>query len=248
MRPRKPAGPEIPDDITGKELDRAVRDELLTLPGPRAADVARHLVCAGRLLDDDPELAHAHALAARRLAPRLGAVREAVGMSAYLCGRYAESLAELRAARRLSGTSAHLPVLADCERGLGRPRQALEIAGSAAASALDLAEQIEMRIVAAGARRDLGQLDAAVVTLQIPALSDPRPTPENARLRYAYADALQAAGRSLEAKTWFQRASEIDEHAQTGASERLEQLDGMSFLDLLDEDESGGGGSSPQHG
>ena len=43
-------------------------------------------------------------------------------------GRYAEALRELRTVRRLSGSSEHLPIMADCERGLGRPERALALA------------------------------------------------------------------------------------------------------------------------
>jgi len=69
-------------------------------------------------------------------------------------------------------------------------------------------EEIEMRIVAAGARRDLGELDAAVVTLTCKELNNE--TDEWAlRLRYAYADALDAAGRKDEAREWLQSAPNL---------------------------------------
>ena len=45
--------------------------------------VARHLVMAGRLLDEDPEAAYLHATAAAQRAGRVGAVREAAGLAAY---------------------------------------------------------------------------------------------------------------------------------------------------------------------
>jgi hypothetical protein len=224
-RPGTVADPPTDPDVTGRELDDEVRAELSTLSGGATGAVARHLVMAGRLLDDDPELAYQHALAARRRAARVGVVREAVGIAAYAAGRYAEALAELRAARRITGSAGYLPMMADSERGLGRPRRALDLAADPAVGSLPPAERIEMLIVTAGARRDLGQLDAAAVTLQVPELRSRSRQPWVARLRYAYADALTALGRNAEAREWFVRAVEADDEDQTDALERIDQLD-----------------------
>jgi len=122
---------------------------------------------AGRLIDDEPELAFQHALAASRRGGRLAAVREAVGLTAYAAGHYGEALREFRTYRRISGSNMHLPVMADCERGLGRPDRALDMARSEEAKDLDAPGKVELAIVAAGARTDLGQLDAAVSELEI---------------------------------------------------------------------------------
>ena len=195
---------------------------------------------AGRLVDEDPEKAYAHARAAQQLAPRLAATREALGLAAYLSDRYAEALSELRAARRITGSNHQWAVMADCERGLGRPEKALEMAQAPEAKELDKATQIELRIVAAGARRDLGQPEAAVVLLQGIDLTPGQPEPWTARLRYAYAEALLESDREDEARDWFARASEVDPEGLTGAGERLAELDGLSFEDVeeeLDEDE-----------
>jgi hypothetical protein len=72
-----------------------VRAELRTLPGDLADAVARRLVAAD--LAEDPEQAYQFTLAARRLAARVGVVREACGIAAYRAGRWAAALAELRA-------------------------------------------------------------------------------------------------------------------------------------------------------
>ncbi len=233
VRPRRPAldAPEIPAEITPKELDPALRRQLRTLPVGLADLVARHLVAAERLLDDDPELAHRHAEVAARLASRIAAVREVFGITAYRTGRWAQALSELRAARRMSGSPDFLPMMADCERGLGRPERALTLAGSPEAQRLDRSGRVEMRIVASGARRDLGQLDAAVLALQGPELRDTR-QPWSARLLYAYADALLTAGRSAEAHEWFGKAADADLEGETDAAERLAELDGVVYVDL----------------
>ncbi|MGN6244108.1 MAG: hypothetical protein ACTHQ3_10630 [Motilibacteraceae bacterium] len=230
--------PPLPDDVSADELPREVRRELQTLPEGAAAAVARRLAMAARVVEDDPELAYQHTLAAQRMAGRVGAVREATGLAAYAAGHWGVALTELRAAKRITGSEAYLPVMADCERGLGRPERALELAASPEAGRLDEAGKVELRIVASGARRDLGQLDAAVVTLQGADLTPRRSQPWTARLRYAYADALAAAGRTSEAERWFERTLEVDRDGETDAAERLAELQGLTFVDLDDaEDE-----------
>ncbi|MEU5880436.1 hypothetical protein [Spirillospora sp. NPDC047279] len=227
--------------MTGEELDADARAELRTLPKDLASRVARRLVMAGRLAEEDPEAAYKHAREARRLASRVGLVREAAGLAAYRAGEWAEALAELRAARRLSTSDdSYLPVMADCERGLGRPERALDLVKSPEAKRLDPMGRVELRIVESGARRDLGQVEAAVVTLQIPELKDRRLRPWSARLFYAYADALAEAGRKVEASEWFARAAAADRDDETDAAERYAELEGLEILDTEDgEDEDG---------
>ncbi|MFF1285518.1 hypothetical protein ACFVY4_33055 [Streptomyces sp. NPDC058299] len=228
----------IPEDVTGDEIDRDVRQELQSLPKTLAEDVAKNLVMVARLLDEDPEGAYGYSKVALRLASRVAAVREAAGFAAYATQKYAEALGEFRAARRMTGSVELWPVMADCERGLGRPEKALDMAGAPEVHKLDKAGQVEMRLVAAGARRDMGQLDAAIVTLQSPELASQSVQPWTARLRYAYADALLAAGREREAREWFAKAVEADRDSSTDASDRLAELDGVEFVDALAEDES----------
>ncbi|MGW0949743.1 hypothetical protein ACWD4O_45450 [Streptomyces sp. NPDC002623] len=228
----------IPEDVTGEEIDKDVRQELQSLPKTLADDVAKNLVMVARLIDEDPEGAYGYSKVALRLASRVAAVREAAGFAAYANQKYSEALAEFRAARRMSGGVELWPVMADCERGLGRPEKALDMAGAPEVNKLDKAGQVEMRLVAAGARRDMGQLDAAIVTLQSPELAAGSVQPWTARLRYAYADALLAAGREGEAREWFAKAVEADRDGSTDASDRLAELDGVDFVDALDDSET----------
>ncbi|MFF3054883.1 MULTISPECIES: tetratricopeptide repeat protein [unclassified Streptomyces] len=226
----------IPDDVTGDEIDKDVRQELLSLPKTLAEDVARNLVMVARLIDEDPEQAYAYARIALRLASRVAAVREAAGFAAYATQKYAEALAEFRAAKRMTGSVELWPVMADCERGLGRPERAMAMAGEPEVQKLDKAGQVEMRLVAAGARRDMGQIDAAIVTLQSSELASNAVHPWTPRLRYAYADALLAAGREDEAREWFAKTVEADKDGSTDASDRLAELDGVEFVDALGDD------------
>ncbi|HEX6469590.1 MAG TPA: hypothetical protein VF069_10895 [Streptosporangiaceae bacterium] len=227
----------MPDDVSWEQLDAEARAGLRSLPKDLAMVVGRHLVMAGRLLDDDPERAYLHAKTARRLGSRVAIVREGCGIAAYQAGHWADALAELRAARRLSGREAYLPILADCERGLGRPERALSLARSAEAERLDPADRVELRIVESGARRDMGQHDAAVLALRIPELDEQRLRPWSARLFYAYADALAAAGREDEAGEWFARAAAADRDGDTDAAERYAELEGLEILDAEEPDD-----------
>ncbi|WP_373288138.1 hypothetical protein [Streptomyces lasiicapitis] len=223
----------IPDDVTGDEIDKDVRQELQSLPKGLAEDVSRNLVMVAKLIDEDPEQAYEYAKIALRLASRVAAVREAAGFAAYANQKFSEALAEFRAARRMTGSVELWPVMADCERGLGRPEKALDMAGAPEVHKLDKAGQVEMRLVAAGARRDMDQIDAAIVTLQSPELASNSVQPWTARLRYAYADALLAAGREDEAREWFAKAVEADKDGSTDASDRLAEMDGVEFVDAL---------------
>ncbi|MER5394088.1 hypothetical protein [Saccharopolyspora sp. NPDC002686] len=194
------------------------------MPKGLADLVALHLVAAGQLVDTDVEKALEHARYARLKASRLASVREANGLAAYLAGEWNEALSELRAARRMAGGPGHLAMMADCERALGRPERAVEIARSQEATQLEQEDAVELRIVAAGARRDLGEVEASVVSLQTAELDPQRQDPWSARLFYAYADNLLAAGRERDAFTWFVHAAHADDDEETDAPERLEEL------------------------
>ena len=234
----------LPEDVQPTDLDQEVRQSLLTLSRETADRVARHLVMTGRLLEDDPEQALVHARAAGALAGRVAVVREAAGLAAYRAGEWTEALSELRAARRMSGSAEHLPVLADCERALGRPERALAALDDRDVPSLDQSTRVELVVVVAGARRDLGQHDAAVLLLQGPARATTARRPWAARLWYAYADALLDAEREDEARSWFEKAADVDLEGATDAAERVLELDGV----LFDDDDDGDDGAPRSDG
>jgi tetratricopeptide repeat protein len=232
--PRLPE-PRIPEGVTGKELDRAIHAQLRTLSKENAEGVAQHLVMVAAFLEaDDIDAALAHAETAVRRAGRVPAAREALGMVAYRQGDFARALTEFRTVRRLSGSSHLLPLMVDCERGLGRHGRALDLAATPEAAGLEESERIELAIVVSGIRRDLGQQDAALLALQIPALRRSA-TAGVFRLHYAYADVLLGLGREEEAREWFVKAMKGDTEGETDAVERLEELDGIA-LDLGDDE------------
>jgi tetratricopeptide (TPR) repeat protein len=231
VRTPLPPGPELPEWADPRELDPAVRAGLRGLDPRNADKVAAHLVAAGTLVDEDPQAALAHARAARDRASRVAAVREAVGVAAYHAGDFAEAARELRAYRRMSGDPGYRAVLADCERALGRPEVSLRLVLESLAEGPDEEEAVELRLVEAGARRDLGEAAAARLVLE-DALG-PRPRPEDLdpsdpgrlRLAAAYADLLRGEGQADLADRW---SDAVAQHAP----ELLEDVDdrlGVAF-------------------
>ncbi|MFZ3415284.1 hypothetical protein [Arthrobacter sp. 3Tela_A] len=226
--------PEIDDDVTGQELDKVTRAQLRNLEEVNGEWVSKHLVMAGRLIDTDPELAFQHALAASRRGGRLAAVREAVALTAYAAGEFGDALREFRTHRRISGSNEYLAMMADCERGLGRPDRALDLVRSEEAAELDNAGKVDVAIVASGARMDMEQYDAAVSALEIPQLDKNRAFSYSPRLFRAYADALELAGRGNEAEPWRRQA--LLAESVLGIGEFAEP----EIMDLGEDDEPAG--------
>ncbi|UYQ78589.1 hypothetical protein OF385_05450 [Glutamicibacter sp. JL.03c] len=227
--------PDIDEDVTGKELDRVARAQLRYLEERSASWVAKHLVMAGRLLEEDPELAYEHTLAASRRGGRVAVVREAVGIAAYHAGKYADALRELRTHRRISGSDYNLPLIADSLRALGRPEKAIELAHSEESANLEAAVKVEMQIVAAGAYGDQGKLNEALAELEsLEQLNFNRAFSFSPRLFTAYADLLSAAGRAEDAKRWNQQV-EVAERA-LGIEQETESFI-MDLAPEMDEEE-----------
>lgn len=209
MRPRHD-DPEIPDRIEAKDLDRGARAELKTLTKENADWVARHLVAAAEALEDDPALAHRHALSASRRAGRIAVVRETLAITAYATGDFALALREFRTFRRISGSDEQLPLMVDSERGVGRPDRALELGRSVDRSSLPASVQVALAIAMSGARLDLGQPELALAELEIPQLDPDRAFTYSPALFSAYAEVLEELGRSGESASWRERAQRAE--------------------------------------
>ncbi len=203
--PRRP-DPSIPEGVTGRELDKLARLELKTLSKENAERVSQHLVMAATLIEEDAALAHEHALAAGRRAGRIAVVRETLAITAYATGDFALALRELRTYRRLSGSNEQLPLMVDCERGLGRPEKGLELARSVDRTTLSVPTRVELAIAMSGARLDLGQTELALTELQIPQLDPTTAYSYSPALFDAYAVVLAELGRTAEADEWARRA------------------------------------------
>ncbi|MET4100588.1 tetratricopeptide (TPR) repeat protein [Agrococcus sp. UYP10] len=206
MRDDEFVPPILPDDVVAEDLDIGARAQLKTLTKDNAEFVAKHMAMASRFIDDDPQLAHQHALAAARRAGRIGVVRETLAITAYQLGDFALALRELRTYRRITGRDDQLPLMADCERGMGRPEKALELARSVEAESLDTNVRVELAIVKSGARLDLGQGEAALEELRIPELRKDKAFEYSPALFASYGGVLEELGRDDEAAEWFELA------------------------------------------
>ena len=211
--------PLVPSEITPEDLDMGVRVQLKTLTAENAEMVARHLAMVGLLIDDDPQLAHKHALAASRRAGRLAIVHETLGLTAYASGDFALAIRELQTHRRLSGSNDQLPILVDAERGMGRSKKALEVIAGIDRSKLPVGVRINLAIALSGARLDLGEAQLALEELEIAELSPKSVFPQSPLLFSSYAEVLRELGR--DGDDWDQLAER--------ASKALANVDGEVF-------------------
>ncbi|MGV2900072.1 primosomal protein [Microbacterium sp. AGC62] len=198
--------PQIPDEITARDLNGGARNELKTLSKENAEHVARHLAMASKLIDEDPALAHEHALAASRRAGRIAIVRETLGITAYATGDFALALRELRTYRRISGKDDQIALMVDSERGIGRSDRALETGRAVDRSALETPVRVALAIAMSGARLDQGDLELALGELEIPELDPDRAFEWSPALFAARAAVLEDLGRTDEAAFWAHRA------------------------------------------
>jgi len=228
-RRQTPAAPALPDDITPRDLNGPARNELKTLSKENAEQVARHLAMAARLIDDDPALAHEHALAASRSAGRIAVVRETVAITAYANGDFALAVRELRTYRRISGRDDQIALLVDSERGVGRPDRALEVGRAVERAQLPVEVRVELAIAMSGARLDLGETERALQELDIPELDPDRAFSWSPGLFAARAAVLEELGRTDEAAQW-QRRAEIAEEALG-----IPEIDDVVIVDEVDE-------------
>lgn len=205
-RPSRPKAPEIDEEVTGRELDKAVLRELHVLEKDNADVVAQHLVMASQYLEVDPEFALEHAQAAVRRGGRVAAVREAAAIAAYVAEQFDVALRELRTHRRMTGSNDHIALVVDTERALGRVEKALETAQDPSLTDLTGAQKAELAMVVSGIHRDKGDLEAAKSALEIPELNRKKAFSYSPRLFSAYSDVLEEMGRAKEATSWARLA------------------------------------------
>lgn len=216
-----------PLDFDEDALPPAVRAELRGVPSDVAHIIEGHVVAAAELLEEDPKLAHEHAQAALRRAARLPVLREVAAETAYAAGEYASALNDYRALRRMTGNDNLLPVMADCERALGRPQAALKLIREAEdGDRLSSSQRVELVLVKAGARNDLGQAAEARRLLRSAIQSVQASDEARARLFYGYAELLLASGDAPAARRYFASAEELDASELLDAADRLAELDG----------------------
>ena len=180
-------------------LSKDERERLRGLSKEHAENIGLHVLAAYALEESDPEGALDHAKWAARQASRIDLARETLALVAYRQGDYKLALKEFRTAYRMNGYQDYLPFIADCERGLGNARKAIEEATSEEAQRLTGESKVEMFLVYAGALGDLGLWDKAIETVQ--ALVKARGLSGDYRMRAVQAEQnfLDQAGRSEDA-------------------------------------------------
>lgn len=228
--------PLVPDEITPDDLHSSARNELKTLSKENAEQVARHLAMAARLIDEDPALAHEHALAASRRAGRIAIVRESLGITAYATGDFALALRELRTYRRISGKDDQIALMVDSERGIGRPDRALETGRAADRSKLSTPVRVALAIAMSGARLDQGDTELALGELQIPELNPDRAFEWSPALFSAHAAVLEDLGRDDEAAFWSERADVAADALGLGDDDEMIVEDGLIEGEFPDEE------------
>ena len=179
-------------------------------------------MAAGFLLDIDLDQAYEHAKAAARSAGRIGAAREALGLVAYHKGLYDEASRELRTHMRITGSKDNLAVIADAERGRGRPQKAIDMFTDANRSDLNADTWLELAIVAAGAHSDLGDLETARKTIEDIGFTGHKPA-SAIRLLQAYAVLLRVSGDTETADKYDKLAQVTAE--RTGLTDASEEVD-----------------------
>ncbi len=202
-----------------------VLDELRETARPHAfEDAARALAAAVvALSEDDPEGALGPARAAKRAAPRAGAVREVLGMALYQAGEFKAARTELAAAQRISGGVELSAMLADIERATGRPEQAIELFRSTDRTRMEADTAAELLIVAASAYGDLDQPAAGVALIRRHARWPAQLAAHHLRLAYAEGDLAERAGDRAGAREAFARVVRADPEFFDAAA-RLERL------------------------
>lgn len=206
-RPARPKAPEIDEEVTGRELDKAVLRELHVLEKDNAETVGKHLVMASQYLEVDPEFALEHAQAAVRRGGRVAAVREAAAIAAYVAEQFDVALRELRTHRRMTGSNEHIALIVDAERALGRIDKALETSQDPSLTDLTGAQKAELAMVVSGIYRDKGELQKAKAALEIPELNRKKAFSYSPRLFSTYADLLEEMGQAKEANSWARLAT-----------------------------------------
>jgi hypothetical protein len=194
---------------------------------------------ASQLIDEDPALAHEHALAASRRAGRIAIVRETLGITAYATEDFALALRELRTYRRISGKDDQIALMVDSERGIGRPDRALETGRAVDRTALTTPVRVALAIAMSGARLDQGDLELALGELEIPELDPDRAFEWSPALFAARAAVLEDLGRDEEAAFWAHRADVAAEAlgVDEAGDEEIFVEDGLVEGDF-DEDEA----------
>lgn len=194
MSQHKPERARRRRDLTGAavNLPNWVIDDLTRVtPRDRVPAALRELGEASEALGDlRYHAAVKHARRAKDLAPRDATVRETLGVAAYRIGDWKTALAELRAYRRMSGETTHLPVEMDVLRAQKRPKDVEKAWAELQRLGAKPAVYNEGRVVYASHLLDEGRPDEA---LAVCGEKVPGANARESELRRAYVAARAAA-------------------------------------------------------
>ena len=196
---RRPGEPKMPKGVEWSMLSTDDRERLRGLSKEHAENIGLHILAAYTLEERDPELALEHAKWVAHQASRIDFARETLAFVAYRQGDYKLALREFRTAFRMNGFLDYLPFIADCERGMGEPKKAIETAMSDDAKYLRGESKAEMFLVYAGALGDLELWNKAIEIVHT--LGRSKGLAGEYRMRAVQAEQyfLEQAGRSDEA-------------------------------------------------
>lgn len=168
------------------KLQARLSDAATAYAGERYADARRLLV---PIVEEVPDLVEA---------------RELLGLTYYRLGRWKEAVTELEAFGDLSGGSVEqYPVLADCQRALGRHTAVRDLWEELRTVSPSGPLVVEGRIVAAGSLADQGDLAGAIALLGKGFRLPKRPMEHHLRRGYALADLYERAGDLPQARALF---------------------------------------------
>ena len=222
---RRPDEPKMPKGMEWSMLSKDERERLRGLSKEHAENIGLHILAAFALEESDPELALEHAKWVARQASRIDFARETLAFVAYRQGDYKLSLREFRTAYRMNGFLDYLPFIADCERGVGEPKKAVELALSDEGKQLHGAPKVEMFLVYAGALGDLAMWDKAIEVVHTVGRSQGLPGEYRMRAVQAEQYFLEEAGRSKEAEQLNDLLDRLeDQYADEGIDENSDDV------------------------
>lgn len=228
----------MPEGMMWNMLSEDERERLRGLSKEHAENIGLHILAADSLVESDPKLALEHAKWAAHQASRVDFARETYALVAYRVGEYETALREFRTAYRMNRYPDYLPFMADCERALGHPEKAIELAMSEDAKNLVADSKAEMFIVYAGALGDLGQWDKAIEVIRRLSRSRGLPGPYRMRALQAEQNLLEQAGREQEAQDLEDTVETFeDEYADADDGEIADDTFIDNDLQILNDEE-----------
>ncbi|MGO3065574.1 MAG: hypothetical protein ACTIIT_06085, partial [Brevibacterium linens] len=147
---------------------------------------------------------------------------------------YDEAVRELRTHRRISGSNDNIALIADAERGRGKPEKALELLKTSAEVDLDTDTRTELVIVAAGAKSDLDDIVGARRLIEAEDFTQ-KPSGGLVRLMAAYAEVLRIDGEGELADKYEELSRRTAKATGTLFGDEMPDLNAGVEIETVDE-------------